>query len=342
MLSSVLFHYLATEQKTARLFFLLVVLGVTFWTSDVFAGNASGASAGQQSKKESEIGWFGLNAPNASIVVAVIALFGTAVVGGVGALVTWAMNVRTTQQKRIEERRLRLDTFMNAVRLMQIPEDRDHTLLAAQRAGTLFVLSRLGHLDFALELLKVLWPSACVSPACAVRVLDCALRSGDAQLQEQAASLLRDNASRLLDLHGEYQWPLCVQGTLRDEHSFDTREALLIAILKMVVARPKQEWIQRPEYLVSVCVDLYAFVQDKTSEIRVGATSAIMLILESLDGVSGITSAWKVEITLGIQHSLADLKEEMKNRSKSQSSNAEGTTHWAQQMLQELHAWMEG
>ena len=113
----------------------------------------------------------------------------------VGFLMKWSFDSHSLRLQKDAEDRLRMETAIRAVALMSTPSGADSP--PNQQAGALFALGSLGQLEFALGLLRQMWPSARVDSASAVWLINQAFMSKSENSQEEAADILLQNASLL-------------------------------------------------------------------------------------------------------------------------------------------------
>ena len=110
-----------------------------------------------------------------------------------------------------------------------------------QRTGALFLLSHLGLIDLAIDLVKFMRPDGLIEPKPTSSLLDIALRSNDSKVQESAAEFLRDHADLLLANKG-LEWPDYISLDWPQELSFLSRCCALEGLMKGILARPRSEW----------------------------------------------------------------------------------------------------
>lgn len=126
-----------------------------------------------------------LSVPDA---IAVAVLVG----GGVGFVVRWQDRRQEARRLEVESRaadaRLRADTAIRAVGLLDASE---------RHAGALLALAELGQVAFAVDMLREVWPRDAITTSGALWIIDLAFRADDSELQIQAAGVLSANARRL-------------------------------------------------------------------------------------------------------------------------------------------------
>jgi hypothetical protein len=149
------------------------------------------------------------------VLGAAITLF-SAIVGLLGWLTTRAFNNRTEALKRTEEQRLRLDTFISALPLLDGPTANGggaRNAGAGHSMSVLFVLVELGHPDFALTMLASMWPKQVNDSEQAVSLLDRIFKKGDIDVRNDAIDVLFERADKLLPPDcGEFAWPRFLDG----------------------------------------------------------------------------------------------------------------------------------
>lgn len=118
---------------------------------------------------------------------------------GASAFAWWlrrSLEQQATRRLRAEtdqaEARLRADTAIRAVQLMG--EDAS----SAQKAGALLALASLQQIEFALELLRDLWPSGSIETGPALWVIEQGLDSDDVAIKRQAVDVFHNNAEKCL------------------------------------------------------------------------------------------------------------------------------------------------
>jgi hypothetical protein len=191
------------------------------------------------------------SASDAQIVAAMLTLLGGLVASAftlTGVLLKHSIDAHTAKLAQETERsrrseareietRLRLETSIKAVELLTTPDGKPAP--AGRQAGALFVLGSppLEQLDLALALLRENWTSsASLSPSAAIWVIDRALRSGDDDLDLNAALILRANHRLLLRPDG-FEWPACADLKWPTDAGYYARSHLVAACADVLVAR---------------------------------------------------------------------------------------------------------
>ena len=176
----------------------------------------------------------------AQAVAAVIALLGGLVV----ALLTFVGVLLKLSFEREAEERRRIDSSIRGLGLLITPSGQEPSQV--QKAGALFALANLGQLRFALSLLQRMWPSGQVDSSHALWVIDRGLEDSDANIQYQAASLLRDNAGRLkredpTGIFG-FLWPDSLRWQKLPDLSDYSRLAICTARLRLLMSNDPGKW----------------------------------------------------------------------------------------------------
>jgi hypothetical protein len=207
---------------------LFLILVVALWQFDVFEAGTSGSDA--------------------QIVAAMIALVGGMLASAftlVGVLLKHSIDRQTARLAAETEQRLALETSIRAVELLTMPDGSNAP--GARQAGALFVLGSqpLRQLDLALALLEQQWePDGNVSASAAVWVVDQALRHGDADLQNDAATVLASHVAQIVGPRGDMDWPSCVLSKWPNDISPNARVMLVEALSGALECLPPEEWEQ--------------------------------------------------------------------------------------------------
>lgn len=179
----------------------------------------------------------------ARVVAAAIALVGglfAALLTFVGVLLTYSVDARTVEIKADAENRLKLETFIRAVRLLST--DTGGKTSRSQHAGTLFALSELHHLPFALALLDEMWPVGDVSSSSACWLIDKCLRSDDKFVQKEAANILVENAEKLTEETEGYELPEILIESWPIDLPIPARQRILVTFALCIKSRPLSQW----------------------------------------------------------------------------------------------------
>jgi hypothetical protein len=216
---------------------------------------------------------------NAQVVAATLALGGGLVATSltfIGVLLKHSIDERTLRQTENTEGRLRLETSIRAVELLT---ENGKPATATRQAGALFVLASLNQLDFALALLREIWPKREISPDAALWVVDRALLSGDEMLQVQASQLLYSNANSL-STAGGYEFPDSVNQKWTNDIPSYARSFVLNAYMEMLLSRPCDDWDLKELTSVVVQFDEIRKV-DASSRLRYSAILCLDALLNS-------------------------------------------------------------
>lgn len=303
----------------------------------------------------------GTSADLAKLIGSVIALVGTlftAMVTLVGLLLKHSLDTRNAELLRLEttrnlelkkeaEERLKMETERNfqlnknaeerlkleaAIRAFELFKTAaDSRTSTTEAIGALFALTKLGQLDFALQLLKQLWPQGGIDSPGAVWVINKGLEADSKAIQEEAAELLRANAERLPDEKGGHVWPYEPE-TWKPELSVSARISLLEALLLCFLSRKIGYWDEH--YLVGTVLPLSAILEtDDSPHVRSVATLALQELLNM--GVfpkSGI-------VAHGTRH--VDMRALREKVRKSRTGAGWQTAPMQQKLGQRLQEWVK-
>jgi len=267
----------------ARLGVAALVLGV-FLVSELAQAQDASETA-MQAQKAAEIA---AERTSAWLVFAA-SVFGVVVTAAVTLVGWWskrAFDRRTAALKENAEKRLRLDTFISAVPLLEAAPGRRQQANAdrsVQAVSVLFVLVELGHSDFALNLLGGLWPDRISSSEQFVWVIDRVMRKGSDEVREHAVRMLFDNAESLAVPDTEdFCWPTFLDnGGWNLSLSEDARELLVLTLMRVAQARAADEW--HPQSLLDLLAGMeVAAVKDPVESVSGLAARASLAICEVL------------------------------------------------------------
>lgn len=222
----------------------------------------------------------------------------TATIGLLGVLARWSFEL-------FAEKRRRMETLIRAVGLMSTADGRPAP--ETQQAGALFALASLEQTEFALVLLRDLWPRGRIDAPSAVWLLDRCLESADRSVQDDAAVVLEENAHRLISRQtgGGFEKPACLLGAWPKSLSHDARQAILASLLRLPVGRERGDW--EASYLADILIALYLAMRwDGSPEIRSAAANAVRLFAPAV-----LTKKQRVGTSLGLK-SVAELRKEAK------------------------------
>jgi hypothetical protein len=224
-----------------------------------------------------QIGIFDLDGEtNAQVLAPVLALVGAAFGASltlVGVLLKHSIDART-------EARLRVETCMRAVELLATGDGK--VAPPTQQAGALFALIRLRHVGLAVSLLSEIWPRGEISSNAATWVINAALESGEQAIERDAASVLSENAERLLGPNGTLVLPHAIEHKWPHWSGLHTREALLYALVRALAAREPADWPPTLKNGLVVQFDLISTV-DTAEHMRATALLPLQLILHSAE-----------------------------------------------------------
>lgn len=226
--------------------------------------------------------------------IAIAALIGS----GAAFIVRWLDRRQDARRLEAESRdaeaRQRADTAIRAVTLLD-PSER--------QAGALFALASLGQLDFAIELLRELWPRRAVSTPSALWVIDRAFTSGNREQQVQAAGVLVSNA-RLLAPGGSLLFPHDISVRWPSGIARGARLELLRAYVEAAALVPSRD--RRRAWAHLALVAHAAMTQDEDRLVRRDAGLWLETLLGALDLGNDVTFT-NAE---GIAHRVQGLMEE--------------------------------
>ncbi len=236
----------------------------------------------------------------ARVLAAVLALLGglfAALLTFAGALLKYSLDARA-------EDRLRLDTFIQAAGLLAT--DAGAPAPKTQQAAALFTLIHLNHLQFALTLLREMWPSESVSPSTAVWLIDKCLSSKDQNLQWEAANILTENAEILSTPGGCFHWPQVIEDNWPSNLGLDAAQAIMHALYRCLRSRPVADW--DVTCLNQVIVNLVE-TRSKEKDLRVRSTAT--LFLSVLLRNKGVKKGDAIALAEGRTLDLTDLASEI-------------------------------
>lgn len=175
-------------------------------------------------------------------IAAMLALGGTLVTAAVtllGVLLKHSVAQRNTDLREEAEKRLKLEAAIRAVDLLGTDAGRDST--ETQRAGAIFLLSRLGLLGLAVDLVRTMLADRLIDGGNASTILDMALRSNDSGVQINAAQVLEDHFDRFVVEDGIF-WPDYVLYAWPQTLGTRPRQHVLSGLIQAILARPRKEW----------------------------------------------------------------------------------------------------
>lgn len=145
---------------------------------------------------------------SSKVVVGGLALVGvltTATVSAVGIFLKQSIDRRTLEVSQVNQQRLQMETAVETVKLLT--SDSGESASKAQASAALLVLSRLGEIGLAIDLVAELWPKNLITTSAAVHIVDHALQQGSATLQRAAAVTLLNNVGQLDTAEHQWEWP---------------------------------------------------------------------------------------------------------------------------------------
>ena len=238
-------------------------------------------------------------ASNAQIIAAALGLVGVLVTASltfVGVLLKYSIDTRTAQQaldaqrrteKQAEQEQLRqqLETSIRAVELLT--ED-GKPAGPTRQAGALFVLVNQDQLEFADALLGQIWADGAITPGAASWVVNQLLLKGDTALQRQAADLLNSHAETLASVPTGYEFPECMDLAWNIDVAPAAREALVEALMKILLAKKFPAW--NPDDLNGVAVQFQIIGRtEDQSHIRNSAYLCLEALVEQILAPGDVT-----------------------------------------------------
>lgn len=211
--------------------------------------------------------------------ITLLGTFFTAMMTFVGLVLKRSLDLRNLALKREAEKRLKLDTAIKAVELFK---DASGNASSSEAAGALFGLTSLGESHFALRLLEHLWPKNQVETPAAIWVINRCLQSENPDIQELAAELLKDNASRLPDGLGYKVWPSAFSIEWNPSLSYFARESLLWARIHALLSKDFDYWKLSAFNLDIVWLSIILDT-DPSPTIREGCAAFLSKILKIYD-----------------------------------------------------------
>jgi len=132
----------------------------------------------------------------------------------------------------------------------------------------------------AVALLRHFWAEGKVGSAAAVGVLDKALSSGRADLEDEAASLLAEDPSRLVDGPALVHWPPCVYGRWNPKMLESARWRILMTCLDIIRSRHRDEW-DRGMYVGFVITLNIVRTKDPVPSIKADAALGLVHVIRA-------------------------------------------------------------
>lgn len=190
----------------------------------------------------------------ARVLAAVLALLGglfAALLTFAGVLLKHSIDERNLAlQKEIADRlklegeeaeeRLKLDTFIRAAGLLAT--DAGTPAPKTQQAAALFALADLNHLRFMLALLREMWPAGAISPTSACWLVNECLLGEDANIQMEAAGILKENAKSLTASAECMDFPEVASGSWPTSLPLYAAQSVLVALFRAIHSRPARKW----------------------------------------------------------------------------------------------------
>ena len=253
-------------------------------------------------------------------LLAAVMPLGAALVGGSIAFI--GVVLRISQQRQAESR-LRLDTIVSSVGLMSTSASN------SQRAAGLLTLAELGHEEFAIALLRRLWPQWNLGPNEAMWVIDRAMDTDDPRVQLNAALCLQAEAHRLVhkDTHS-FEWPRSFNNV---KGEIDV--LLLETLLRARVAMFCQSWLSPLRSGRSIVSFAHQVVlRDDAPDVRHAAAS-VSLALEVTQRRDEASFD-----ELGIRYSWSDVREKAQSALK---KNPKGSS-LTDDLMSQVNRWISG
>ncbi|MEM9065232.1 MAG: hypothetical protein AAGB51_07050 [Planctomycetota bacterium] len=244
-------------------------------------------------------GLFGILDPDAKVLAAVITLLGTLV----GAAIAYSANRVSQGLKKFEltireqsearqaryserqadredraERRLKIDTMLNALAQLGTPDGQEAA--SSQKTAALFALMELGHLDFALVLLESMLPADQVEPSAAITVIERAIGGPQEDQQCQAAALLENYSYRFVSDEGIFYWPRSVDGTWNEKLHADAKHSVLVALISVLAVRVPADW--DIGYFISLYLTTRGMTEDSDKAIKAGAALVSKVLMSQI------------------------------------------------------------
>jgi len=185
---------------------------------------------------------FSGSAESAKIVTSALALVGGlfgSIITSVSMLLKHSLDARNAALKSEAEDRLNLEAAIQAVKLFSTSSG--ERVPVVQRAGALFALSSLRRYELATNLTGELLSNDQLTASSAAHILNRALLSGERRVQHEAIGILEQNAEKMLTEGGAFEFPPCLSGWEMSLPIY-VREWAMIALGRVLVARPRGEW----------------------------------------------------------------------------------------------------
>lgn len=147
---------------------------------------------------------------------------------------------RNADLQRESEKRLNMEAAISAVRLLSTESGVE--VPPTQRAGVLFTLAQLGHIDLSLTMLDQMLYSDRIDPVTAVYIIDQGLKSSNPATQHDAASFFSTHHERFLRDSGRSEVPRSIVGDWNLDWDTSVRYALSQGLICLLVCRPLIDW----------------------------------------------------------------------------------------------------
>jgi hypothetical protein len=193
------------------------------------------------------------------------------IVAGAGALLKHSLDSRNAELARQAERRLQLEAAIRAVDLLQ--PNQGGPVSKERQTAVLFMLAGLQAVPLALTLLRHLVSHDAADPSTAAEIVSRGLSSPDPHHQQEAAAILLEHPSVLLQPNGEARLP----GMLRNppwQLSRLARDWVVQALVRLLLSRPCKDW--GPEGINIVFLVLHwAWEHEEDPGLRSGLTACL-------------------------------------------------------------------
>lgn len=275
---------------------------------------------------------------SAKVVAAVAALAGgliAAIVSLTGVLLKYAIDDRAEARQSAEAERnsilanetatrLRHEAAISAVQLFTTA----NSALAppAQRAAALFMLAQLGQHNLAVSLVRELVADKGITPSAAVRILDAALMSGNAEIERDIVDILYDSAAYFVTRDG-FELPSLMFVGLRQRSEF-FRDWVPMVMAKLLISQPRSEWRSVP-YAVNTIVGglMNAWSDEPLDRIKADTAAILEAILPAFPDLP------KILESRGGRLVVADICEKVKL--------SQPTSDGGYEMVKLIAAWRE-
>lgn len=207
----------------------------------------------------------------------------------VAAAVSLTGYLITSNQHKITERRLALDTTVSGLKLITNQDGSGYAPKAAI-AGALATLIYLHQPIIAMRSLSAVWREGAIDSASAVWLISEILITAENTTQLEAALLLNARSDSLCgDDPGGFNWPASFLERWNPSLPTDARLWILHALLRMLISKPYSWWVKGAGdgYIVTTLDE--ALLKDPDLFVKKYAAKAVLILLKSADAADSDT-----------------------------------------------------